>query len=364
VCLILLQKTYAELLTYETAILDGTISAGSLPLNEPTGGVAKDAFVAVRQWAQWFEEAGASTSTGPSVWEPALKAEILARFAQAIRSSEYGALVNDASRQLQTAIDTYAVNDFSDATQMFGVAALSPQRVRLFVIRNCVRRRPRFMPPVAEVDAALKWAMRQLSSRGAWQFRIRDITIAIPTSSGGSSPSITGLASGETFKAILTNSLHYVDSTGVYAGETIDWASPDDYAALRAIHGSTTGRPQVFRIETRSGPTPYWQFSPRPDQAYTVQALALIGPPTLQTAASDTTAMVRFPDEFESLIPTLVLAKILRDNGKPGWEVSWNQAQAEIDKWAQFYSKTAEGESDNSPRDVYGDRFEQSSVGM
>ena len=191
-CLILLQKTYAELLTYETAILDGTISSGSLPLNEPTGGVAKDAFVAVRQWAQWFEEAGASTSSGPSVWEPALKAEILARFAQAIRPAEYGVLVNDASRQLQTAIDTYAVNDFSDATQMFGVAALSPQRVRLFVIRNCVRRRPRFMPPVAEVDAALKWAMRQLSSRGAWQFRIRDITIAIPTSSGGSSPSITG----------------------------------------------------------------------------------------------------------------------------------------------------------------------------
>lgn len=368
VCITLLDKVYSDLNSREQTLLDGQFSSGSLPLAEPTSGlttgVAKDAFIALTQFFQWFGEAGSLSANAPSAFEHVVKAEIVARMALALRHPEAPTWINNARAAVEQAVETYAVNDFSDSSQLFGTSALSIQRIRLHVIRHCVRRRPRrIMPPVAEIDLAFKWALNHLSQRGAWMFRTRDITIAVATASDGSAPTITGLASGETFDSLLSTQLFYKDTTQQYTAEAVDWAYPDDWARARSEWADTTGRPQMFRIEMRAG-TAYWQWCPRPDQAYTLQGLALVRTPSLPSAATDTAVIAKYPPEFESIFPDLVLAKVLRDFSAPGWEDLWTRVNGEIERWAEGYQKTGQDFRCMVPIDVYNDPAYQSSGGM
>ncbi len=322
--------------------------------------MAKDGFTRLREWAQWFAEAGTSAGNEPSVWEHALKADILALGAKAFRLETYGVFVNDAQRALQQALDTYGLNDLSDSTQLFGTGTLTIQRIRQFVVRNCVRRRPRVMPPVAEVDLAFKWALNHITERGVWGFRQRDVEIAIATASNGSAPTITGMVSGEAFDCLLTQHLMFKDSTGELTGDFIKYATPDQWQASRAEHGDTTGQPEYFRIETR-GASYYWQFSPRPDKAYTVHALVLVATPALPSAATDTATIAKYPKELDTLFPDLVLAKVLRDLSATRWEDVWNRVQAELDRWTQFQLRSVSAHADNGFTDVYADHAFQSS---
>lgn len=353
VCITLMGKVYADLTTYEQKLIDG--ESTGLPVATPTGGVAKDGFTRIREWAQWFAEAGTSAGQEPAAWEYALKCDIVALAAKAFRSEFYGTLANDAQRALQQAIDTYSPTDFSDSSQLFGTSTLSIQRIRLFVIRNCVRRRPRVMPRVDEVDLAFKWALNHLSERGAWGFRTRNVEIAISTTSGGSAPTITGQVSGETFDCLLSQDLFFKDSTGELTGQCIKYANPEVWQQSRVEWGDETGQPEFFRIETRGAGSYYWQFSPRPDKAYTVNALVLVSTPSLPSAATDTATIAKYPKEFDTIFPDLVLAKVLRDASATGWSDVWDRVQAEIDKWVQYQQRTTASQGEPCQRDVYND---------
>lgn len=360
VTLTLLNRTYANCTTEEQTLLDGAISSGSLPLNAPTGGVALDTYKALAQVVQWFSEAGTGDTAIPDAFGPAYKAEMVARLARCVRPAEFGALVGAARSELQMAIDHYTPEDWSDSSQMFGLT-INPQRIRLHVLRNCVRRRPRLLIPPGECDLALKWAFNHLTQRGAWLFRVRDITISVPTTNGGSAPTFTGMASGETFDSLLSVRLYHVDTRGLVSGDYVLPGSPDRFSEVSSIYESqtpTTGQPQHFRLENRAG-TVYWQWAPKPDKTYTLRGQALVSTPAMPSAATSTTELGKFPAEFATIFPDLVLAKVLRDHSSPNWQDVWNRVDDEVGRWAYHYQKMVNDWVDE-PRDIYRDENYQS----
>ena len=86
-------------------------------------------------------------------------------------------------------------------------------------------------------------------------------------------PTITGMASGETFDSLLSVRLYHVDTRGLVSGDYVLPGSPDRFSEVSSIYESqtpTTGQPQHFRLENRAG-TVYWQWAPKPDKTLHAQ---------------------------------------------------------------------------------------------
>lgn len=350
VCLVLLQQPYSGLRADEQTLLDGAISGGTLPVGLPDKGVARDALMRVRQTAQWFEEAGVvnttgSTATGPDVWEPVLIQEAVFKFAQALRPSDLRSLAPVRAEAWRDAIDSFAVNNFADATQLFGAGDLSPQRIRLHVMRHMTRRTPRVLPPVAEIDLAIEWAINRLWESRVSLYRARHVIVTIPTASGGQTPTYTlldgsSLPSGEVVDSVISAKMYFTDTVGRDSRSTIRWGLVEEFTEHRALQ-QDTGRPELFRIEQRGATTLLWRWSPEPDVQYTAQALVMVKAPVLGSAASDTATLAKFPREYKTIIPDLVLAKCLQKYAVQGWQDDWRLAQKAIDDLLAFSEQAA-----------------------
>ena len=67
----------------------------------------------------------------------------------------------------------------------------------------------------------------------------------------------------------------------------------------------------------------------------------------------------KFPSEFATIFPDLVLAKVLRDHSSPNWQDVWNRVDDEVGRWAYHYQKMVNDWVDE-PRDIYRDENYQS----
>lgn len=334
VSVLALGKTYTNLRTEEKAYLDAT-NTPAVPTSSP-GGVASHAITRVRQYAQWFEEAGTGTSAGPDVWEQVFVAETALQCAKAFRRAEIPQHLVGCKDAWEAALDSFSVTDASSVT--VASQTLTWKSLRLHVLRHCLRRvtqRTRLFPSPAAIDTAIQWARTHLWNRSLWEFRTRQVTITITTNANGSSPSLN-LPAGETFDSIACRWLIHdsdTDSTqlALPADRRISYVTGTEMAALKAQFGSTTGRPQYFHIEDRGNGARYWHWAPAPDAEYTVKGAVAIALPATPSDATANAAFSPFGDA-QTVLPDLVLAKVLKDHAAPGWAEAWKTAmdQAEV----------------------------------
>jgi hypothetical protein len=348
-------RAYADLRTEEAAYLDASNSP-AVPTTSPAG-VAGHSLLYVRQFAQWFEEAGASS--GPDAWEHVLAAEVSFRLANAFNTAKARTLAGLLQRAWDAALNSYSLADASSTT--LNDLTITPKVCRLHVMRNFVRRRPRLFYPIPSIDMTMKRIWQQVWNQNGYEFRTRQASIAIATTAGGSAPTIT-MNGSEAFDSILAPRLWYTDSDTA-SPRSIEWVDGDWMARLKAENTGTTGRPQYYSIEDRGGTTKYWHFSPEPDAAYTVRAECLVRTPTDPANASATTFQDTLTAEIVPRLPKLTLLGCLEE--APGVPVTERQAaKAELGRELELLLPRFTRVNATAPlaaQDVYGDMARPSS---
>lgn len=162
---------------------------------------------------------------------------------------------------------------------------------------------------------------------------------------------VFGLAVNETMDSTNVRQFTYSDDTD----QKLTWCSADDFAALRARYGSTTGRPIAFRIEVR-GSTLLWHLLPLPDQAYSLFGEVIAAGPAAITVDTElTTQMSRFPPEFGPVIRDGVLARVLKAHNLPDGETKWAEVKIQADNLLAVYEDTGRSDDEQAIRDVYHD---------
>ena len=362
VCYQAFGKAYTDLRTDEKAYLDAT-NTPTAPTSSP-GGIAGVSLGFCRQYAQWFEELGTSTSAVPTTWDHVVIAETVSRCAPWFRGEKSKDAELHRNRAWLSAFETHAVEDFAfSATGIYDTSA-KHSNLRLHIIRHCLRRgdkRNYLFPSPAAVDAAIAWARAHLWNRANLPFKMRQIPITINTASAGSAPTLT-FAGSEVFDSVASRWLTYNDdsasaATVIYTDpQRIMYASATQCVELKARFGTETGKPRFFHIEDRGGGTYYWRFFPEPDQAYTVRAAVYTRIPTASTTATDSISSI-FPPEYETLIADLALAKVLKDHAAMGWQPAWDTAMDQVEQLAASVSDPNEAAATEglAMGDVYGD---------
>ena len=360
VCYQAFGKAYASLTTAEANYLDNSNSV-AVPTSSPAG-IAGVALGFCRQYAQWYEELGTSTSAVPTTWDHVLIAEVVARTVPYFRAEKTQAAMQERSRAWLAAFETHAVEDFAfSATGIYDTSG-KHSNLRLHVIRHCLRRadkRNYLFPSPATVDAAISWARSHLWNRTNMPFRQRLIQITIPTASSGSAPTLT-FAGSEVFDSLASRWLVYDSTNDSTSGpyERIRYCTATEAIEMRASYGSETGRPEYFHIEDRGNGSYYWHWFPAPDAQYTCRAAVFCRLPTASATATDSITSV-FPPEYETLIGDLALAKVLKDHAAIGWEAAWKTAMDEVEVYAASVGdpNEAAGAEGLSMGDVYQDHM-------
>jgi hypothetical protein len=332
---------YADLKANEKAFLDNS-NTPAVPTATP-GGKAGHALTRVQQFAQWYEQAGASSS--PDAWEHVLVAEVATLLAVQAKPDQIKTFYQQSREAWAAAIDSYAVA----ATN---IAALQRQTItyamlRLHVIDHLIRMRPRLYVPVPMIDTAIQWAINHLWHSHRWNFRRRMVTMTIAANGA-----VTfDLPAGESFHSLASKSLAYTDETGT----ELFWLEGQDMARAKAADDDegSTGRPEYFRAEHRvAGLT--WHFSPAPDAEYTLRGEVFIAAPAAAANATDTAPFDKFPAAFRPMFPDLVLGKILHDNGKDAGG-KYHSALDQINTLAPIYEDRGAPEQSLAVSDEYGD---------
>lgn len=162
---------------------------------------------------------------------------------------------------------------------------------------------------------------------------------------------VFGLDTGETADQTAIREFYYQDVTDF----KLVHAQAEELAALRAYYGSSTGRPERFRLELR-GSTLYWHLFPLPDQTYTLFGEMLAeGPGATGTATALTTALDRMPAKFHSIIREGVLARVLRNYDVKDGEAKWVEVDGMLKSLLAEMEDTGRSDDDVSIRDVYND---------
>lgn len=354
VCREVFNRAYADLRTEEAAYLDAANSP-AVPTASPAG-IAGQTLTYVRQFAQWFEEAGASS--GPDAWEHVWAAEIGFRLCIAFKSERQDlagklrAFSGLQQRAWDAALNTYSIADASSTT--LNDLTITPKVCRLHVMRNFARRRQRLFLPISTIDMTMKRVWQQVWNQCGFEFKMRQASIAIATASAGSAPTIT-LAGSEAFDSILAPRLWYTDTGAVPAA--IEWVDGERMARLKAANTGTTGRPEYYSIEDRGGTTKYWHFTPEPDQAYTVRAECMVRTPSDPANASATTFQDTLTAEIVPRLPKLTLLGCLEE--APGIplserEAARNELARELETLIPRYTRV-NTHIPSGPVDVYGD---------
>lgn len=350
---------YASLDAAEKVVIDGTWGG----VGDPTAGFAIDALTEIRQIGQWFSLT--TPANVPAEWESWLVARIVMHASIQMGPDRRAVYVERHDDAEMAALDAYARNAITyDPGATPEAATLTVQNIRYYVVAFCVRRastwetvegsrrrRPRQWPPFELVDSCIERVLRRLWGEKDWKFKRRQITVTI---SALGAVTFTGL-SGETFHSFATRNLYYNDTDG--AAQTIEWLDGDRMAMAKAYEAATatpTGRPRYVRFEDKSG-TLAWYFYPAPDAEYTVKAEVYVKGPTLTSLADTTTAMARFPREFDHLIKDAVLAEVLSHLSDPQGRRMLEDVRDEIDRMTPIYAGVGRVDNDQSVRDVYGD---------
>lgn len=311
-------------------------AAGSVPTSSPAG-LAGERLTVVRQWAQWFEQLGAGASAGPDLWEHVWVREIAAHAALGLRRNDIRPFFEALDDAWETALNSYSVADASSAT--LNDQSVTPKMLRFHVIRHCARlttttgRKRRLLVPVPDIDAAINWTINFLWHRTHWEFRTRQVQLTLDTASP---ESVTDdLPTGEEIDAITSRWLVFdanADS-GINNDMRCVYADETTMARLKAADPED-GRPTHFHVEDRGNNTRYWHWSPTPDAAYTLRGACTIIRPALPSDANDTTPFTKFPPEFVTLFPDVVLAYILKKFRVEGWQDTWKDAMDLVEQVA------------------------------
>lgn len=353
--LTVLQKAYTDLRPHEKAVLDGSATA---PTTTP-GGVAGQALVYVGQFAQWFAEATAAAADIPAAWEHVLSAEVAYRFSVAVRREDAKIHAEGLGRAWQAALDSYSNVALNVSATQDGTISLLV--ARLFIIRHLIRKRPRVYVPIALIDQAVRAAWEDMWYRAAWNFRVRNVIVTIPSGSGYTAPTFTlsdgsSLPTGEAFHSLVSPSLIYTATTSGSMA-TCEFADSVQMSAMLA--GTTpAGRPSRFTFEIRNDGTRPWLFWPAPDQEYTARAQIAIAAPAFPTTATSTTEFAKLPAPFQTAFLELCLAHTMRRNSVPGWPEVWANAKDVLDGLLDHVQSRGLPESMGlTAVDVYQDGF-------
>lgn len=344
-------NAYSSLTTQQKTMMDG----GTL-VNPPVEGFARDGFHTVQQAAQWYELLGATVSTDAG--ESWMVYLIASTMAMSVRPEAFDRLQTKAKefeKEYRGSISAIEITTGYDAT----VYTLTPQSVRYHVLNSSMIRSEKFAFSPETIDATLFWVMNYVWNKANWNFRRILCKIVVATANNGQSPTFTypddsSFASTTRFDSLATRNLCYVDGTNDTA---VRWANADQMAALKSDSTASTGKPQWLRIE-RSANTLNFIWHPYPDAAYTLSAeiLTMIpgtATPGVPTSATDTVPYATLPTEMIPVIKSLVLGKILKDQGVT--ETVWAQADDELQRFVPIYDDHGEMDSENGTRDVYGD---------
>lgn len=192
VAYLLYGKAYDNIPNEAQALMDGDASV----VSPPGKGMALDAFRTVQQLGQWFEMAGASTTT--DVGEGWLVAETAYRMSLQARPER----IKDLRILARECMQRY-VQDFSRVSATANpdgtLAAPTVQSIRYHVLTYCYNQNPPIKVSPDEIDTASLWVLNWLWQKSSWSFRRRQCTarvLAIDISGGGwteSTKTITGV---------------------------------------------------------------------------------------------------------------------------------------------------------------------------
>lgn len=164
------------------------------------------------------------------------------------------------------------------------------------------------------------------------------------------------LLTTETFHDFATRELYFDDATnGNNRRECVKWASNDEMAKCRALirAGTTTsGRPAVFSFQESSGVKSWW-FYPWPDDTYTLSCAVNVKGPTLGSLTDTTTALARFPAEFNHVIKDAVYAEVLDHTNDPQGPRMRQRIEDEIAVMLPKYAEPGKPAMNPTIRDVY-----------
>lgn len=342
-------RAYSNLSSEQKAAFDGTSSS-----DPPTAGRAKDAFLTIRKLAQWWEQTDSSTvSDAAEAWFVAEMVFLLSLNQRPERIGEFKATREQAMNDYIDTITTTAITT-GYTSDVFATPCL--QSLRYYVLRRIanVSRKALTSTPPEEIDAASIWCLNWVWYKAMWNFKTRLITITVPTSGNGASPTL-GLAAGETFDGLSTQNIYYSASTPDY----VQWANQDVMAAYKADTTASTGKPQWFRIQ-RSGSTRTWIWHPYPDQEYTLKAEVFIELPGTTTpgvpdTVTETVPWSKLPREFFHPYRELVLGRVMHNRGLG--DETWKSAVDEVERFLPIYADHSNADIDGAVRDVYRDSY-------
>jgi len=168
----------------------------------------------------------------------------------------------------------------------------------------------------------------------------------------------TNLLSTETLHDLASREFYYSDTTG--HGIPMRWATNDQIAAATAstVAGASAGRPLIFNFEINAGILSWW-FYPLPDQAYTLHGFLNVKGPTVTTLAATTTALARFPREFDHAIRDAVVAEVLDQNGDTHGPRMRERSEDEFTRLLPVYAEPGKPDDNPEVRDVYRDHSVQ-----
>ena len=284
--------------------------------NTSPGGIAGEALRIVNDWSQWFTDAGAPNTT-PDNWDHWFVAEASYRFALSQRPDRAPEFKRNTEIARENAWRSYTETALNSTTVMDGTYTLKD--LRLYVGQNMSRQKNPIMVPVSIIDKEIDYCVRWLWQRNNWNFRRRACTASISTASV-----VTwGLSTTESFDSIASLKLWYTDTSG----SVCSWGNADVLGANLANANATAGRPGMFRMQKDvSGAT--WQFSPQPDQEYTVRGEVFIACPAIPTTSTSSTPFSAFPTDFNYILRDLVLSKIKQ--GFPDTEAEGRSLEARV----------------------------------
>lgn len=344
VALTLMGQTYSSLTTEQKTLLDG---AASVPTASP-GGCAGDAFSLLNMWGQWFNMAGiASTS---DTFNPWLVDEVCYRACRNMRPDRFPMFERAVQKSKADCLRAYTTSTIDATANPSADAFLGHlQNVRKYVMNYLVRMDPPLFLPMDVIDQSFYAAVNKLWKRANWLFKRRSIQLSIAADG-----TVTNDLSGETMDGIASREFYYTDDTGV--NTRLQWGSADLMAKQKVRWGSTTGRPQFFRIQ-KVGDTRTWRLVPTPDAAYTLYGEVYVdgpGTPALDSATS-TTIMAKFPVAFWPLIRMATLCEALESSGHRNANEIYNKVEHDVTVLLTEWDDPGAPDNDQEIRDVNND---------
>lgn len=158
------------------------IDTAAVVATPPAGGKALDAFNRVARLMQWFEMVGATTA--PDAAEELFVLEASFGVAVAARPNRIAEIKVARDEAYETLLATFGrktITGYDTEPWTFNL-----QSLRYYIISHCVRRKPRIMPPVETIDAAVYDTLVRFWNQRYWNFRRRKVRFNI------TSISITG----------------------------------------------------------------------------------------------------------------------------------------------------------------------------